>query len=97
MPLAARTHSPPAISAIKKGLHRLARSPASATFNVPAKPIEPGYAPTTRFAQNTSVRVEDLIPQAYADLAAPIFAGYARPEVLTTKGNRRGTCLGGRP
>ena len=53
-------------------------------FNVRAKPIEPGYAPTTRFAQNTSVRVEDLIPQAYADLAAPIFAGYARP-VLTTR------------
>jgi NAD(P)-dependent dehydrogenase (short-subunit alcohol dehydrogenase family) len=53
-------------------------------FNVQAKLVEPGYAPTTRFTQNTEVRVEDLIPQAYADFAAPIFAEFARP-ALTTK------------
>jgi NAD(P)-dependent dehydrogenase (short-subunit alcohol dehydrogenase family) len=53
-------------------------------FNIHAKLVEPGYAPTTRFTQNTEVRVEDLIPNAYADFAAPIFAEFARP-ALTTK------------
>lgn len=53
-------------------------------FNVRAKLVEPGYGPTTRFTQNTSLRVEDLIPQAYAGFAAPIFADFARP-ALTTK------------
>ncbi|WP_137933416.1 SDR family oxidoreductase [Mesorhizobium comanense] len=52
-------------------------------FNVRAKLVEPGYAPTTRFAHNTSLRVEDLIPQAYADFAAPIFANFARPAMTT--------------
>lgn len=52
-------------------------------FNVRAKLVEPGYAPTTRFAHNTSVKVEDLIPQAYADFAAPIFASFARPAMTT--------------
>ncbi len=53
-------------------------------FNIHAKLVIPGYAPTTKFTQNTEVRVEDLIPKAYADFAAPIFAGFARP-ALTTK------------
>jgi NAD(P)-dependent dehydrogenase (short-subunit alcohol dehydrogenase family) len=53
-------------------------------FNIRAKLVEPGYAPTTNFAQNTSVRVEDLIPEAYAGFAAPIFAEFARP-AMTTK------------
>ena len=47
------------------------------------KLVEPGYAPTTRFAQNTAVRVEDLIPEAYAGFAAPIFAAFARPALTT--------------
>jgi len=55
-----------------------------AYFNIQAKLVEPGYAPTTSFAQNTSVRVEDLIPEAYADFAAPIFQAFAQP-ALTTK------------
>jgi len=53
-------------------------------FNVRAKLVEPGYAPTTRFAHNTNIRVEDLIPPSYADFAAPIFEAYASP-ALTTK------------
>lgn len=53
-------------------------------FNIRAKLVEPGYSPTTRFAQNTGIRVEDLIPPAYADLARPVFEGFARP-ALTTK------------
>ena len=53
-------------------------------FNVRAKLVEPGYAPTTRFAQNTDVRIEDLIPPAYAGFATPIFEAYAYP-AMTTK------------
>ncbi len=53
-------------------------------FDIRVKLVEPGYGPTTRFAHNTDLRVEDLIPPAYADFAAPIFAGFARP-ALTTK------------
>jgi NAD(P)-dependent dehydrogenase (short-subunit alcohol dehydrogenase family) len=54
-------------------------------FDVAAKLVEPGYAPTTRFTQNTSVRIEDLIPEAYAAFAGPIFAGFARPALVTTE------------
>ena len=53
-------------------------------FDVRAKLVEPGYAPTTRFAQNTDVRIEDLIPPAYAGFAAPNFAAFAHP-AMTTK------------
>ncbi|BCG78888.1 SDR family oxidoreductase [Mesorhizobium sp. 113-3-3] len=52
-------------------------------FGIRAKLVEPGYAPTTRFTQNTSVRIEDMIPQAYADFAAPIFAAFAQPALTT--------------
>lgn len=54
-------------------------------FGVRAKLVEPGYAPTTRFAQNTEVRVEDLIPEAYAEFAGPIFAEFAPPALVTTE------------
>ncbi len=53
-------------------------------FGVHAKLVEPGYAPTTRFAHNTDLRIEDLIPPAYAGFAKPIFAEFARP-AMTTK------------
>jgi NAD(P)-dependent dehydrogenase (short-subunit alcohol dehydrogenase family) len=53
-------------------------------FGIRAKLVEPGYAPTTRFAQNSSVRLEDLIPEAYAEFAKPIFAAFAHP-LMTTK------------
>jgi len=52
-------------------------------FNIRVKLVEPGYGPTTRFAQNIDIRVEDLIPPAYADFAGPIFAGYAKPAMIT--------------
>lgn len=52
-------------------------------FGVSVKLVEPGYAPTTRFAENTDVRVEDLIPEAYATFAQPIFAGFAKPALVT--------------
>lgn len=52
-------------------------------FGVRVKLVEPGYAPTTRFAQNTEVRVEDLIPEAYVAFAEPIFAAFAKPAMVT--------------
>jgi NAD(P)-dependent dehydrogenase (short-subunit alcohol dehydrogenase family) len=52
-------------------------------FGIAVKLVEPGYAPTTRFAQNTELRVEDLIPEAYAGFAAPIFAAFATPAMVT--------------
>ena len=53
-------------------------------FGVRAKLVEPGYAPTTRFADNTDIPLAELIPDAYADYARPIFEGFANPQ-LTTK------------
>lgn len=55
------------------------------TFGVRVKLVEPGYAPTTRFAHNTAVPVEDLIPEAYDAFAAPIFAQFAKPALVTTE------------
>ncbi|MDP4031664.1 MAG: short-chain dehydrogenase/reductase, partial [Pseudorhodobacter sp.] len=52
-------------------------------FGVQAKLVEPGYAPTTRFAVNTDIPVTDLIPEAYADYAGPIFAAFADPPLTT--------------
>lgn len=54
-------------------------------FGIGAKLVEPGYAPTTRFAANTGIPVAELIPEAYAGFAAPIFAGYADPGLVTTE------------
>src|SRR6185295_4004247 len=52
-------------------------------FDVRVKLVEPGYAPTTRFAENTQVRIEDMIPEAYASFARPIFAAFATPALVT--------------
>ena len=52
-------------------------------FNVRVKLVEPGYGPTTRFSQNTDLRIEDLIPEAYEAVARPIFAAFAQPAATT--------------
>ncbi len=52
-------------------------------FGISAKLVEPGYGPTTRFAQNTDVKVEDLIPADYVGFAQPIFEGFAIPALTT--------------
>lgn len=80
MPLAAAyTASKQAIEGFTGSLaHELA------AFGVRAKLVEPGYAPTTRFSQNIDFAIEDMIPEAYADFARPIFAAFANP-TLTTK------------
>jgi len=54
-------------------------------FNVQVKLVEPGYGPTTRFAQNGASRMQGLIPKAYASFAEPIFAAFARPTAATTE------------
>ena len=79
MPLAAAyTASKAAIEGFTGSLaHELA------AFGVRVKLVEPGYGPTTRFAHNADVRVEDLIPEAYAAFAQPIFAGFANPAMVT--------------
>lgn len=79
MPLAAAyTASKQAIEGFTGSL-----APELAHFNITTKLVEPGYAPTTQFAQNTSVRVEDLIPEAYAAFAGPIFEAFAKPALTT--------------
>mgnify|MGYP001297428520 CR=1 FL=1 len=52
-------------------------------FGVRVKLVEPGYAPTTRFSENTDIAVADLIPEAYAAFAGPIFAAFANPGLTT--------------
>jgi NAD(P)-dependent dehydrogenase (short-subunit alcohol dehydrogenase family) len=54
-----------------------------ASFNVQAKLVEPGYGPTTRFTSNGGSRMQGLIPDVYADFAAPIFAAFAKPAAIT--------------
>jgi len=57
-----------------------------AAFNVQAKLVEPGYGPTTNFAQNSDVRLEEVIPPAYQPFAHPILTAFAqRPAVFTTE------------
>ncbi len=79
MPLAAAyTASKQAVEGFTGSLaHELA------FFGVRAKLVEPGYGPTTRFAENTDVRIEDLIPPSYATFAGPIFAAFANPGATT--------------
>lgn len=80
MPLAAAyTASKAAIEGFTGSLeHELS------AFGVRVKLVEPGYGPTTRFAANTSLPIEQLIPEAYAGYAGPIFEAFAKP-ALTTK------------
>ncbi|SEO19285.1 NADP-dependent 3-hydroxy acid dehydrogenase YdfG, partial [Gemmobacter aquatilis] len=80
MPLAA------AYTASKQAVEGFSGSLAHemAAFGVQVKLVEPGYAPTTRFAQNIDFSIEEMIPEPYADFARPIFAAFANPQ-LTTK------------
>lgn len=52
-------------------------------FGVRACLVEPGYGPTTRFAENSQFRIEDLIPETYAGYAGPIFEAFATPAMTT--------------
>lgn len=52
-------------------------------FGVQVKVVLPGRAPTTRFGQNAQPRMQGAIPEAYADLAKKVFAGWGEPGPVT--------------
>lgn len=52
-------------------------------FGVRVKLVEPGYGPSTRFAENGADRMHGLIPEAYADFARPIFEAFGQPQATT--------------
>lgn len=54
-------------------------------FNVRVKLVQPGYGPTTRFTQNSDLRLEDVIPEPYAPFAQPILEAFAKPALVTTE------------
>jgi NAD(P)-dependent dehydrogenase (short-subunit alcohol dehydrogenase family) len=56
-----------------------------AAFDIRVKLVEPGYAPTTRFAANGGQRMQGLVPEAYQSFAAPIFAAFTTPAAITTE------------
>lgn len=53
-------------------------------FGVRVKVVEPGYAPTTAFTRNLSVRIEHVIPASYMPFAQPILDSFGEP-AMTTK------------
>lgn len=53
-------------------------------FDVRAKLVQPGYGPSTRFSENTDVRIEDAIPAPYQAFAQPILAAFAEPNLVTS-------------
>lgn len=54
-----------------------------ASFGLSVKLVEPGYAPSTRFAENGGARMQGLIPEAYAAYAQSVFALFAQPSAVT--------------
>jgi len=55
-----------------------------AGFGIRVKLVEPGYGPSTRFAQNVETPIEDTIPEAYAPYARSILAAFGQPAAVTT-------------
>jgi NAD(P)-dependent dehydrogenase (short-subunit alcohol dehydrogenase family) len=52
-------------------------------FNVRVKLVQPGYAPTTRFAHNGGARMAGLLPDPYLPLAQQVFAALGTQSVFT--------------
>lgn len=52
-------------------------------FNVRVNLVLPGRAPETRFGENAKPRIESGIPEAYADLAKSVFAGWRQSSAVT--------------
>lgn len=52
-------------------------------FGVRARLVLPGRAPTTAFGANARARMGMSIPEAYADVAAQLFAGFENPGDVT--------------
>ncbi|WP_152223544.1 SDR family oxidoreductase [Pseudomonas sp. SCB32] len=55
------------------------------TFDVAVKLVEPGYAPTTRFASNGQARMRSLIPEAYAPFVQQVFSAFTQVSEVTTE------------
>ncbi len=79
MPLvAAYTASKTAVEGFTASLaHELA------AFQVRVKLVEPGYAPTTRFTENGTGRMQGLLPEAYAGYAQTVFAALGQQKAFT--------------
>lgn len=58
-----------------------------APFDVRARLVLPGRAPETRFGNNARPRMEGAIPDAYADLAQRVFAGWSESTAVTLAGD----------
>lgn len=56
-----------------------------AEFGIRARLVQPGYAPTTRFAANGSERMQGLIPEAYAGYAQRVFAMLTQGKTFTAE------------
>ncbi|MCW5963627.1 MAG: SDR family oxidoreductase [Bryobacterales bacterium] len=54
-------------------------------FNIKVKLVEPGYAPGTSFTSNTATRLQELIPETYQSVAAPLLEAFAEPAAFTTE------------
>ena len=52
-------------------------------FGVAVKLVEPGYAPSTRFAANGEERMRGLVPEAYAPYAQRVFAALTQVAEVT--------------
>jgi len=56
-----------------------------AAFQIQVKLVEPGYGPTTRFAENGSERMQGLIPEAYVPFANSVFEAFTKPSAVTAE------------
>lgn len=56
-----------------------------AEFGIRARLVQPGYAPTTRFAANGSERMQGLVPEAYAGYAQQVFAMLTQVKTFTAE------------
>jgi len=54
-------------------------------FGIRVKLVEPGYGPSTRFAQNVQTPIEATIPEAYAPYAHSILSAFQQPSAVTTE------------
>lgn len=54
-------------------------------FNIGIKVVQPGYGPTTRFADNSSQRMQDLINEAYAPYAQSVLGQFSNAPFHTTE------------
>jgi NAD(P)-dependent dehydrogenase (short-subunit alcohol dehydrogenase family) len=54
------------------------------SFDVRVKLVEPGYGPSTSFAENGQERMQGLIPEAYQEYAHRVFAGMTNIRAVTT-------------